>query len=148
MEWHGWATIRASAGVEDDKAADEAQARANRAVAALVDGAQAFGEMLDVRVLNGYFVLAFNGMRNHRASSDPVGFFESVARAAPGSYGVLYLYDFEDPHNRWERWVMRRGAVTQEEDTSLSPHVGVVEDADDRERRTTTADVPGSGSCG
>lgn len=56
-----------------------------------------------------------------------IGLFRSIAQVAPGPYGVLYVLD-DDVSYTWERWVMRRGTVSREVDTSLSPHIGVVED--------------------
>jgi hypothetical protein len=53
--------------------------------------------------------------------------FSEVARIAPGSYGVLYALE-HGVDDSWERWVMRRGTVKREADTSLSPHRGSVED--------------------
>jgi hypothetical protein len=39
----------------------------------------------------------------------------------------MYVLD-DDVSCTWERSVMRRGTVSREVDTSLSPHIGVVED--------------------
>jgi hypothetical protein len=39
----------------------------------------------------------------------------------------MYVLD-DDVNYTWERLVMRRGTVSTEADTSLSPHIGVVED--------------------
>jgi hypothetical protein len=39
----------------------------------------------------------------------------------------MYILD-DDVADTWERWVMRRGSVSREVDTSLSPHIGMVED--------------------
>jgi hypothetical protein len=39
----------------------------------------------------------------------------------------MYVLD-HDVSGTWERQVMRRGSIGQEVDTSLSPHIGVVED--------------------
>ena len=133
MQWHGWATIVASPGVEDDEAADRAQRRAEQAVAALVErvrSARSDNEFYDVRSHNGWYQLAFNGSHNrYPASGGPVEFARDVAGVAVGSYGILYILD-EDVSYDWQRWVMRRGHLTLERDDSLSPHIGKVEDAD------------------
>jgi len=57
------------------------------------------------------------GSHNHGA--DVVDFYERVASAAPGSYGVLYLHDDErsvGDRNKWQVYVLRRGEVTEHAD--------------------------------
>ena len=56
-----------------------------------------------------------------------VALFRAIAGIAPGSYGVMYVLDDDLGDNR-DRWVMRRGRIVHEVDTSLSPHIGMVED--------------------
>lgn len=127
FEWHGWATIVASPGTEDDTAAEahqqDAEARVARAIA---DAAGVANETLDLRSANGSVHVWLAGSHNHRDET-VIGLFRSIAVAAPGSYGVMYVLD-SDVSYTWERLVMRRGTVSREVDTSLSPHVGVVED--------------------
>jgi hypothetical protein len=127
FEWHGWATIVASPGVEDDAAAETRQREAEARVAQVVAGAAGVAnETADVRPANGRLHVWLAGAHNHRAET-VIGLFRSIAEAAPGSYGVMYVLD-DDVSCTWERLVMRRGAVSAEVDTSLSPHIGVVED--------------------
>lgn len=126
FERHGWATIVASPGTEDDAAAEahqrDAEARVARAIA---DAAGAANETLDLRSANGGVHVWLAGSHNHRDET-VIGLFRSIAEAAPGSYGVMYVLD-SDVSYTWERLVMRRGTVSREVDTSLSPHIGVVE---------------------
>jgi hypothetical protein len=127
FEWHGWATVRASAGTEDDRAAEEAQRAAERSVAALInEAAGAYNEAVDVRNANGSIHVWLAGSHNHR-DDRVIELFRTLAQTAPGSYGVMYVLDDVSSCN-WQRWVMRRGHIAQEADTSLSPHVGLVED--------------------
>jgi hypothetical protein len=127
FEWHGWATIVASPGAGDDAAAEAGQRDAEAQVAQLIAGAAGVAnETLDLRSANGSTHLWLAGSHNHRDEA-VTGLFRSIAKAAPGSYGVMYVLD-DDVSCTWERWVMRRGTVSREADTSLSPHVGVVED--------------------
>lgn len=127
FEWHGWATIVASPGTEDDAAAEahqrDAEARVARAIA---DAEGVANETLDLRSANGSVHVWLAGSHNHRDET-VIGLFRSIAEAAPGSYGVMYVLD-DDVSCTWERLVMRRGTVSREVDTSLSPHIGVVED--------------------
>jgi Immunity protein 7 len=126
FEWHGWATIVASAGGEDDAQA-EAQQRVEAQVARIVARAEDVpNETQDLRRANGSLHLWLAGSHNHR-NETVIDLFRSVARLAPGSYGVMYILD-DDVAGTWERWVMRRGSVNREADTSLSPHIGMVED--------------------
>jgi hypothetical protein len=125
FEWHGWATIVASPGVEDDEAADERQRAAEAEVTRLATTG-VHNETVDVRRANGSLHLWLAGSHNRRDDS-VVELFANVARIAPGSYGVLYALE-HGVDDTWERWVMRRGTITCEADTSLSPHKGSVED--------------------
>jgi hypothetical protein len=128
FEWHGWATIVASAGAEDDVQAEAQQRVVEAQVAqAVADAEDVPNETLDLRRANGSLHLWLAGSHNHR-SETVIDLFRAVARLAPGSYGVMYVLD-DDVADMWERWVMRRGSVTREADTSLSPHIGMVEDS-------------------
>jgi hypothetical protein len=127
FEWHGWATIVASPGAEDDAAAEAHQRHGETRVAQLVaDAAGVPNETLDLRPANGSLHLWLAGSHNHRDES-VTGLFRLIAKAAPGSYGVMYVLD-DDIGGTWERLVMRRGTVSREVDASLSPHIGAVED--------------------
>jgi|SRR5215475_13069977 len=127
FEWHGWATVRASAGIEDDQAAEEEQRAAERRVAALINEATgADNATVDVRDANGSIHVWLAGSHNHR-DVGVVELFRTLAEAAPGSYGVTCVLD-DAASSDWQLWVMRRGHITQEADTSLSPHIGLVED--------------------
>jgi hypothetical protein len=74
-----------------------------------------------LRSANGSVHLLAGSSHNHRDET-VTDLFRS-----PGSYGVMYVLD-DDVSYTWERLVMRRGTVSREVDTSLSPHIGVVED--------------------
>jgi hypothetical protein len=127
FEWHGWATIVANPGAEDDAAAEANQRAAEAQVARVIAGsAGVANETLDVRSANGSVHIWLAGSHNHRDET-VTGLFRTTAKAAPGSYGVMYVLD-DDVSHTWERLVMRRGTVSREVDTSLSPHIGVVED--------------------
>ena len=127
FEWHGWATIVASPGTDDDAAAEAHQRDAEAWVArAIADAAGVANETLDLRPANGSVHVWLAGSHNHRDET-VIGLFRSIAEAAPGSYGVMYVLD-SDVSYTWERLVMRRGTISREVDTSLSPHIGAVED--------------------
>ena len=129
-EWHGWAPIRTRSDCDDS--ADNPTARTVEAVSALLANDGTPNEVAELRSANGDHHLWLAGLHNHRASG-VVELFEAVAALAPGSYGILHVLDDEDPStpNAWVCHVMRRGHVTAEPDSFLSPHIGLVEDACD-----------------
>jgi Immunity protein 7 len=117
-----WTFLEFEAG---DDVADELAASLARS---LSESAGIANETVDLRVANGQFHLWLAGFHNHL---DPtiVRLYKAIAATAPGSYGILYTRD-DDVSNSWDRWVMRRGEVHREQDQDLSPHVGLVEDAE------------------
>jgi hypothetical protein len=118
----------ASSGAEDDAAAETRQRDAEAQVARLLaDAAGVANETLDFRSANGSVHVWLGGSHNHRDKA-VTELFRSIAMAAPGSYGVMYVLDDDDCYT-WERLVMRRGTVSREIDMSLSPHIGAVQDA-------------------
>jgi hypothetical protein len=129
FEWHGWATIAASPGTEDDEAAEARQRDAadwsrELSRARLIAGAAgAADETPDLRPANGRVHVWLAGSHNHRDET-VIGLSRSIARSAHGSYGAMYVLDSDVSCTR-ERMVMRRGTVSREADTSLSPHIGV-----------------------
>jgi hypothetical protein len=88
--------------------------------------------VLDVRVVNGEAHLWASGAKNHAVSIKPelLDLYHYIARAAPGSYGLLYIRDDEDPvhHNDFQVYALAHGALTERTDPFLSPFVPVVED--------------------
>ena len=105
----------------------QSQRAAEARVARVIAGAAGVAnETLDLRSANGSVHIWLAGSHNHRDEA-VTDLFRSIAKAAPGSYGVMYVLD-DDVSYTWERLVMRRGTVSREVDTSLSPHIGVVED--------------------
>lgn len=128
-EYHGWATIRDSAGCEGE-ADDPSQAKlaAVRTQLEATPGDPTF-QVADLRSANGDWHVRVSGMRNHRQAQIPE-LWRQLAALAPGSYGPLHVHDDEEPEwsNTWAVWVMVRGTVRREVEGRLSPHVVVVED--------------------
>ncbi|MFF0345226.1 Imm7 family immunity protein [Kribbella sp. NPDC004875] len=123
-EWHGWATVVASPSPDDD---DTQQHNAEEQVRRLLaDAGGVANETVDCRLANGMVHVWLAGSHNRRDDT-VIDLFRSIARVAPGSYGVLYAYE-HGLDDGWQRWVMRRGTVELEADTDLSPHLGTVED--------------------
>src|SRR4051812_5962325 len=95
FEYHGWATVR-SAGEVDGGPADDLGQAAFDAVAAELDVLRNALQTADLRISNGSAHLWLAGLRNHRQDAVIDG-FRRIAQLAPGSYGVLYVYDDEAP---------------------------------------------------
>jgi hypothetical protein len=129
FQYHGWVTLHGSPG--DEELADQRAAyeRVHNEVASLKDG----GTLVDLRWINGMPQLHVFGFLNHRAreGQEILDTFARIGRVAPGSYGLLYFRDDEDPRglrNEFQVLVMRRGQVTQHPDTFLSPCIPAIED--------------------
>jgi hypothetical protein len=137
FEYHGWVSLRATVAVEDSPEADaHNEARLYAAVEALRRRVAEIGDwyLVDVRWMNGSPFLHLAGNPNHRGmlGDEILELFRYVARIAPGSYGLLYLWDDEDARYDNEFRVFRvvRGTVTEHADPFLSPAVPVLEDED------------------
>ncbi|MGV3723616.1 MAG: Imm7 family immunity protein [Actinomycetota bacterium] len=124
FEYHGWAVVR-----EGPYEIDCGQ------LAQIVDELKAvigeFGDgsgVADVRWTNATPMVWFAGCPNHRHDCI-FGLFPWLAKRAPGSYGLLYVWDEEDPthHNNFQVWRLRRGEVEQQLDPFLSPCQPVIE---------------------
>ncbi|KOT91231.1 hypothetical protein ADK86_23865 [Streptomyces sp. NRRL F-5755] len=127
FEYHGWITVRETAGDDDDRSRLRHIVDELRMYIAQMDSPY----LLDLRWMNGEPFIHLGGLSNHRSSPDVVELFEHVAVTAPGSYGLLHVCDDEDPNHENEVYVLRlvRGTVTQHTETLLSPYVPTVEDA-------------------
>ena len=68
---------------------------------------------------------------NHRTSEvdEIIGVFRDVAKAADGSYGVVYLRDDEDMDhgNDFRVYVFKRGQCFEHKDELLSPCITEIE---------------------
>jgi len=128
-EYHGWATIR-----DTPKNADEDNiCKTVKIINELIQVHSSFFDAIDLRAVNGAYHLWIAGYRNHKPEGvdDPKIFIEKLAEIAPGSYGLLYVMDDEDPNgfnNEFQVFVLARGKLTKRNDTFLSPFIPVVED--------------------
>jgi hypothetical protein len=87
---------------------------------------------VDLRVLNGQAQLWVSGFKNHTTplAQNMLGLFTHIGDVAPGSYGLLYMLDDEDPEheNRFSVYVLARSTLSEQTDPFLSPFVPLVED--------------------
>jgi len=81
--------------------------------------------LMDLRPMNGEHYLHLGGCPNHGGTYGQalINLFTEVGRLAPGSYGLLYVHDDEDPVHADGFRVFRlvRGEVTEHADHFLSP---------------------------
>ena len=97
-----------------------------------VDAARRELAMAEVSILgNDLTVVHVHGRRNHRAAGIQ-WLFEVVAQEAPQSYGLLYVWDQEDPaglefENAFRVWRLARGRFTEMPAPFLSPCMPTIE---------------------
>jgi len=88
----------------------------------------------EIQNFNGEHVLHLNGCPNHRSACGPAldALLGWMARAAPGSYGLLYWRDDEGDtpagSNNFQVTVLAQGTLTVRLDPFLSPRVPTLED--------------------
>jgi hypothetical protein len=129
FEYHAWLTIHSSAGDEEEEELRAAVSATERQLQPLRGGTTD----ISLRWVNGMAQLHMSGFLNHRSGEGQqvIETFERIGKAAPGSYGVLFARDDEDPNgrqNEFQIFVMRRGSTQAAPDSLLSPYIPVVED--------------------
>lgn len=129
FEYHGWLNLQRSAGEDGD---DFKPSTELPLVRELTGGLSVGPGLVDIRVVNGELHFSTSGFTNHRWQQ-VIDTFHALGKALPGSYGLLYVRDDEDPAgrtNEFQIFVMRRGEVTLQSDTFLSPCIPTIEDED------------------
>ena len=132
FEYHGWAVVR-----DDTHSHDEARLR--RTAEELQEVIGEFGDgsgVTDMRWINGTCMVWFAGHPNHRHDC-VFGLFRWLAQRAPGSYGLLYVWDDESHgfENQFRVWRLARGLVLEMADSFLSPCIPTIEDPYDRDHK-------------
>jgi hypothetical protein len=129
FEYHAWLTIHSSPGDEAEEDLQAAVSAAERELQPVQGGTTD----ISLRWVNGMAQLHMSGFLNHRSSEGQqvIEVFERIGQIAPGSYGVLFARDDEDPdghQNEFQILVMRRGSILAVPDRLLSPYIPIVED--------------------
>jgi hypothetical protein len=126
FEYHGWITLRSTPEAIDD----EPPLRLGE-IQALVNDLVGYA-LMDLQPMGGEYYIHLGGCPNHRGTHGHaiIGLFAKVGQLAPGSYGLLYVHDDEDPQHGLNFRVFRlvRGAVTEHADHLLSPVIPTLED--------------------
>ncbi len=86
-------------------------------------------------VTNGNYVLLASGFSNRRTHRDDQIFnlFHQICKVAPGSYGLIYYRDIDDPiiGNEFKVWRLAKGNIKEMNEPFLSPCVPVIEDEEE-----------------
>lgn len=108
FEYHGWAVVRDDTYDCDERRLREVADELREVIMEFNDGSG----VTDLRWVNGNCLVWVAGCPNHR-HENVFGLFDWLARKAPGSYGLLYVWDDEDSEfeNEFQVWCLRRGHV-------------------------------------
>ena len=126
FEYHGWVTIQAT---------DDETALVERIVERVRRAVRDFGDLdlVDLRWVNGVPTLHLGGLDKHGATMAPdlLDLFTRIGELAPGSYGLLHVWDDQDLEhdNEFRVHRMARGQVTEQADSLLSPVAPTIVDA-------------------
>lgn len=129
IELHGWLTVRET--YEAIEESEEILLQQIEKIKEEIENLTWFKPELAGQ--NGTFFVQFTLCHNRLPNfqnSEVYGFFKRVGEIAPGSYGLIYLYDDEaqgSKKNEFQVFVLRRGVVEQLSDTFLSPFIPKVE---------------------
>ena len=130
VELHGWALLR------ENFTADCEDENLERIIAALNYEIAELGideSLLRISYSNGASVLTVTRFTNHFSDDlrGIIDLFRWLAKEAPGSYGLVYLYDDENKtgfNNDFQVFVLSRGTLRLQKDPFLSPYIPTVED--------------------
>lgn len=133
IELHGWLTIRnhydGSDEFDDNSVINELMEKIKTKINEnLFDD-----KMIQLDFHNGSLCLSMTLYTNHfgGACQNVFSLIRYISDIAPGSYGLVYLYDDEDENgheNTFQVFVLAKGRLTKHQDTFLSPLNPKVED--------------------
>jgi hypothetical protein len=127
FEYHGWAVILDSTGEEGNGAV-----AIYERVMKYVELLQSNTDVLELKAINGQYHLWLSGLNHDSPTSkyDPVEILQTIGVIAPGSYGLLYIYNDENEHqtNEFRAFVLARGNVKEKDDPFLSPIIPIIAD--------------------
>lgn len=128
-QYHGWAVILESTG---DEVSNEKEIKIVEAIKKYIEDLQLNVDVLDMKAVNGQYHLWMTGLWNREPSLkfSPVEIMKNIGIIAPGSYGMLYVFNDEHPKhfNEFRVYALARGNVEEKGDPFLSPLVPVVTD--------------------
>ncbi len=130
FEFHGWVVIRSGFDLDDPRYEEDWI----RMWPQLEEELQLFGRpdhFFIHKGVNELVSVTCSGLRNHHQEW-VMDFFRWVASRAPGSYGLLYIFDNEDPQyeNAFRVHRLAKGELKELDDPFLSPYIPTLEDPD------------------
>ena len=128
LELHGWLTISETY-KDEDKYTNESLENIMRQVTRIIESS---GTQLTLRYMNGTTFLTAQLYANHRTkeTDNIIETYKSVAKAATGSYGIIYLRDDEDTrhYNEFQIFIFKKGECIHKTDDIFSPCIPTIED--------------------
>ncbi len=130
-EYHGWITLRVTPGEVDNE--EEKLWEINKYAKNIIDNFADKHGFAGLNVVNGEHLAWFSGCTNHSSptSETLLEIFRLIGNQAPGSYGLLYIWDDEATHelnNEFQVWRLVRGKFELLKDCFLSPCIPTIED--------------------
>lgn len=130
FEYHGWMCIVvAPYDVEDE---DEKLHQIVNYIRELIDRTLPKHHIAHLKPINGEYMACFAGFMNHSTpgAEAVINIFREVAQKAPGSYGLLYIWDesVRELNNEFQVGKLARGKFEILEDRYLSPRIPTIED--------------------
>lgn len=137
FELHGWATVRFT---PENRERDDEECLQQAVVTKVESQIHTYVSALGwdhnpragIRWVNGEALVQVEGFTNHAGTiaREVETLFRFIAEVAPGSYGLIYTLNDEDPEHSgdFRVYVLRRGEYIEHADPFLSPHFPLVED--------------------
>jgi hypothetical protein len=126
VEYYGWITLAETPADMDAGGLDAIVEEVRRALEPVSHSNNVVG----IKVINGSPVVWLLGCPNHWSpdTDDALALYEFIAARAPGSYGLLYASDTDEPCSGFRVWRLARGKLEEFDDHLLSPRIPAIED--------------------
>jgi hypothetical protein len=131
--YNGWIQIAENTLEIDDDHLDEIMTK----IRTYIDSVRWHNAFIDLRQPNGFPVLSIHGCNNHKVGRFISGnhdvlldIYKFVGQNAPGSHGILYIADDEEPgyQNEYQVFILKRGKLERTNDPFFSPIIPTIED--------------------
>ena len=124
-EYHGWFCIAVAPHEVEDE--DCKLYEVVNYVKNLIEQTLPEHHIAELKPINGEYMASFAGFANHRSSlaDNLIRIFQEIAQKAPGSYGLLYVWDDEDSElgNEFQVGRLARGEFKFVKDSYLFYHL-------------------------
>lgn len=113
-QYHGWAVVLENTNDETNK---EKEINILESIKVYIEGLQPNVDVIEMKAINGQYHLWMTGLWNREPSSNynPVEIMRNIGDLAPGSYGMLYVFNDEHPKhfNEFKVYVLARGSIQE-----------------------------------